>query len=908
MKYHFVIAVLFFSFSLFSQQKGVSPINQQSTTNNQQTYAVVVGISDYQDEGIPDLRFADKDAEAFAGFLQSPAGGSLDEDHLKILLNEEATVAQFAIALDWLMEVATEKDKVIIYFSGHGDVERRTLTQPGFLLCWDAPARVYMAGGALALPMLQEVISTISIQNKSKVIVVTDACRSGKLSGSTVGGAQITGSNLAKQYANEIKILSCQPNEYSIEGEQWGGGRGAFSYHLLDGLYGMADGNADNSVNLLELGRYLEDNVTTEVAPQSQIPMTVGSRGEKLTDVFPEILARLKESKASGMQMFTATETRGIEDDVLAAADTNIVEMYLAFKESISKKAFLEPAKACADFYYDKLSAEPQLAKLHSSMRRNYAAALQDDAQQILNTRLKSGLTQSVLRAVNPQEYYKNYPRYLDRAADLLGRDHYMYNTLQSRKHFFEGILNKERQEKLASYRKASSIEPNMAHAMAEMIMLFDSEQKDSADYYFKKVTELVPNWLEPYINISKYYEGVLKDGTKAEAFLLKALTIDTNSLIIQFNLATHYSRQKKFEQSEALFKKLVSEDKGDICFPCLYNDFALLYLKNRDYEKALPVMLKAVELDSNNVTVLTSLSAIYGNLGRVNDAIDVLHRAIKIDSTNAGFYNNLGSAYSYIGKTEKALEYFLKGHELNPDDDYINFNLATIYQRMGELDRAMAKLDELIEKDPEATDYLNLYGLIYKQKGEDDLAMQTFRKIISIDNAYGPAYVNLGELLFKKEKTAEAIDTLNIVFTTKVLYAHPYAHLHLGAHYLDVDSLEKAEYHLESILSQNPILLGNKLLIAQLRIKQGKLEEAEEIILAALEQNPNDAALFAVYALYELENNNIDKAMQHLEKSFELGFNQINDFKEDESLQPLRDHPQWKVLMAKYFPDQDKK
>ena len=39
--------------------KGIAPLkvvsNQSSVTSN--TYAVVVGISDYQDPGIPDLRF-----------------------------------------------------------------------------------------------------------------------------------------------------------------------------------------------------------------------------------------------------------------------------------------------------------------------------------------------------------------------------------------------------------------------------------------------------------------------------------------------------------------------------------------------------------------------------------------------------------------------------------------------------------------------------------------------------------------------------------------------------------------------------------------------------------------------------------------------------------------------------------
>ena len=137
--------------------KGIAPLkvvsNQSSVTSN--IYAVVVGISDYQDPGIPDLRFADKDAEAFVNYLRSNAGGNLDHDHLKVLINQQATMAQFGIALDWLMESAKEGDKVIIYFSGHGDVEEKTLTQPGFLLCWDAPSRVYISGGAFALPMFK---------------------------------------------------------------------------------------------------------------------------------------------------------------------------------------------------------------------------------------------------------------------------------------------------------------------------------------------------------------------------------------------------------------------------------------------------------------------------------------------------------------------------------------------------------------------------------------------------------------------------------------------------------------------------------------------------------------------------------------------------------------------------------
>ncbi|MBK7344251.1 MAG: hypothetical protein IPJ06_14855 [Saprospiraceae bacterium] len=189
--------------------------------------------------------------------------------------------------------------------------------------------------------MLQEVISTLSIQNKAKVVVITDACRSGTLAGQSVGGSQATAANLAKQYANEIKILSCQPNEYSIEGEQWGGGRGAFSYNLVDALYGMADGNNDLFVTLQEVGRYLEDKVTAEVAPVSQVPMVLGNRTERLASVDAGMLADLRNGKTSQMKIFSAIESRGIEDEVLASVDTTTRELYRLFKRHSKTRFFL---------------------------------------------------------------------------------------------------------------------------------------------------------------------------------------------------------------------------------------------------------------------------------------------------------------------------------------------------------------------------------------------------------------------------------------------------------------------------------------------------------------------------------------------------------------------------------------
>jgi tetratricopeptide (TPR) repeat protein len=63
-------------------------------------WAVVVGISHY--DNVPpqaQLRFADRDAQAFAAFLRSPAGGGFPSDHVQILLNDKASLSALRTAL-----------------------------------------------------------------------------------------------------------------------------------------------------------------------------------------------------------------------------------------------------------------------------------------------------------------------------------------------------------------------------------------------------------------------------------------------------------------------------------------------------------------------------------------------------------------------------------------------------------------------------------------------------------------------------------------------------------------------------------------------------------------------------------------------------------------------------------------
>ena len=265
-----------------STKGGISILKNKKSSQGSMR-AVVFGISDYADEGISDLNYAHKDAQAVAEYLSSEAGGNIPRDKYHLYYDKDATSAQLAFSLDWLLEESEDGDKAIIYFSGHSDVEAKFKIKNGYLLTHDSPAKVYTAG-AFPLYYLNQYISALT-ENNVDVIVISDACHSGKLAGSADGGSQAATATLAQQFTNEIKIMSCQPDEFSIEGEQWGGGRGVFSYYLVEGLSGSADLNNDATVNLLELGRFLEDNIPKEAAPHEQMPMTFGDRNKVLAFV-----------------------------------------------------------------------------------------------------------------------------------------------------------------------------------------------------------------------------------------------------------------------------------------------------------------------------------------------------------------------------------------------------------------------------------------------------------------------------------------------------------------------------------------------------------------------------------------------------------------------------------------------
>ena len=700
MRILFTLSLLFFLLPLHAQEKGVSPIQSADLVPNllrdgseqsAVTRAVIVGISDYRDDRIPDLNFAHKDAEAFKAYLRSPAGGELPEENLQLLTNEKATTGQIVAAMGWLVEESQPEDKVIIYFSGHGDVERISKFQRGYLLTHDSPPNNYMAG---AFPVfgLQDIISTLS-EMDVQVVMVSDACRAGKLAGSNVNGTQATSAVLAQQFANEIKILSCQPEEFSLEGEQWGGGRGCFSYHLLDGLYGLADKNTDEKINLLEIERYLEDKVMTEAAPHSQIPMTVGSKSALIANVDKKYLEKLLADKKNKQSTFAGIESKGIEDLILENADTNIQELYQDFLAAIENGNLMKPEGKSANDYYEILIKEKSIEKLHGFMRRNFAAALMDGSQKYINIMLQSGqgLT-DFYETDSAYQHFKMFPSYLNKAAELLGENHYMYNRIKGNEYFMQSkqlffsndtLKNKDvYRKKITLLEKAKKLIPNASYVYFQMGMIYSYVHKiEMAIENYEKSIESAPTHLDSYGYLAENYiekEKFINAIFNAE----KALSIDStyanaHYLVAVSSLSLLFPKKYK-KQTELSYKKDREQihkfqERVPLDLLNLLGHSAWMYGK---FEEALDYYK---QIEKRKYTDYRMMGSLHLALGNFDEAIRYMEIGLQFDSISLAavdIYMVMSASYFYLDNHIEAEKYIKKAIEISTVSSILDINL----------------------------------------------------------------------------------------------------------------------------------------------------------------------------------------------------------------------------------------
>jgi len=256
---------------------------EQSVSKTNNKYAVLIGISNYKDDSIPDLRYARADAEGLYEVLISENGG-FSRENIRLLVDDAATLTAIKSAIGtWLSRKVQPDDTVLLFYSGHGgiDIDPSGKEADGmnkYLIPHDALMNDLYATGLLNA----DVSEMLARLQASRVVLFIDSCYSGGATRSVMDAkSALIPSGIKASPAKDVYerlsgegrvvISASKANEVSLELPELG--HGIFTYHLLEGIRGNADSDKDGEITVMEMFAYLGEKV----------PATARERGGKQT-------------------------------------------------------------------------------------------------------------------------------------------------------------------------------------------------------------------------------------------------------------------------------------------------------------------------------------------------------------------------------------------------------------------------------------------------------------------------------------------------------------------------------------------------------------------------------------------------------------------------------------------------
>jgi len=156
--------------------------------------------------------------------------------------------------------------------------------------------------------------------------------------------------------------------------------------------------------------------------------------------------------------------------------------------------------------------------------------------------------------------------------------------------------------------------------------------------------------------------------------------------------LAQMYSRLKHWKEaqdavSHAAQLSTKPEDKWYALFVS-----GSIYERQKKYDQAEEAFRKVVSEDPRNAVALNYLGYMLAERGtRLDEALGYVRRALAVDPQNGAYLDSLGWVYYKMGNLELAEENLRKASERINNDPTVHDHLADVYQKTGRLKMAVA-------------------------------------------------------------------------------------------------------------------------------------------------------------------------------------------------------------------------
>jgi tetratricopeptide (TPR) repeat protein len=656
-------------------------------------FALLVGVSHYQ--RLPEnlwLQYAHADATLFARHLRSPRGGGLPDSDVVLLANEKATTAAIRNAFEtFLKGRAGKKDTVLLFLAAHGTVE------PGrgaFILTYDSDPQDLVS---TALPMadVQKLIQE-DLSKVGRVLAFVDVCRAGTIGAIKSSTVNSVVERLAEAEGEIFGLMASRPKEFSLEGQEFGGGHGAFSYYLLKGLQGDADKNKDGVVNVNELIEYVRAKVA-EGTRDRQHPRDFGNVENSLA---------LSDGRKPGIDLafFPGLFRLAFQGPAqgLGGADSAV----RTFHEAIAAGRLLPEERGSAFGLLAGL--KPRLdSKVYLQQENDLRVALEDRGQQVLLRYLSGDQVPQTrrdfeaganyfmaARRLTPESIflegredfcrgraslftkdYRGAANLLEQAARLDGGGAYSYNGL--------GIAYLEQADysrAILAFRDAVRRAPYWAYPLHNLALAYaESGDYTNAIRSYQQAIKLAPQYSYLPYNLGLLYQRMNRR-KDAETAYQRAIALAPNQADPYNALGSLKAESGKGSEAEKLYREALARSPE---LPAARHNLALLLSSRTDRrDEAIRLWQQNIEKSPEFVPSRVSLAEALARDGKIPDAADQYREVLRLKPDYVAARLALAGLLEKQQQYAPAVEQIAEALKQQPRN-------AQLHERMGDLEQA---------------------------------------------------------------------------------------------------------------------------------------------------------------------------------------------------------------------------
>lgn len=203
--------------------------------------------------------------------------------------------------------------------------------------------------------------------------------------------------------------------------------------------------------------------------------------------------------------------------------------------------------------------------------------------------------------------------------------------------------------------------------------LLDDMDRSDDALAALKKLDNEYPNNREVLNSIAEFYRMHERYGEAVLAYDKILNTIETKTerdWLIYYTRGIVLDQEKRWPDAEKDFLKALELNPEQ---PMVMNYLAYSWVdKGMNYEKARPMLERAVELRPNDGYIIDSLGWALFKMGDNEGAVEILERAAQIQTSDWAINDHLGDVYWTVGRKNEARFQWRHALSLSPDADKV--------------------------------------------------------------------------------------------------------------------------------------------------------------------------------------------------------------------------------------------